>query len=355
MNITHSPQPKPTTGTEKRKKKLPKGVYIRSGDYWIRWTCDGQKHRKKIGKSLKQAVAMVEKMRTLVREGRFREEFGARPKQKPRLADAIERQLTLARTEKRSWKDDRRYARYWNEYFKKCSLESIRSSDIERYKAERLREVKPATVNRAIAYLKRVFNLAIQDQLITFNPVSGVKMFRENNRVERYLSDEEEVSLRAVMKPELFEVVEIAMLTGLRRSEQFGMRWEDVDFATKMLTVPRSKHGEKRFVPLHERVLKILYARRVQVHSDWVFPSPVRDWHIDPTHWIRTYFTTSLVEAGIEDFTWHCLRHTFGSRLMMAGRQEGEVMKVMGHKTLAMTMRYTHFSKGRLHEVVNSI
>ena len=100
-----------------------------------------------------------------------------------------------------------------------------------------------------------------------------VKFFEENNVRVRFLRPEEEARLAAEMQPEDWVVVEIALYTGLRRGEQFGLRWDHVDFGTGLLTVPRSKHGETRRVPMNDTVRDILRALPSRLKSPRVFPS----------------------------------------------------------------------------------
>jgi integrase len=100
-----------------------------------------------------------------------------------------------------------------------------------------------------------------------------VKFFEENNVRVRFLRPEEEARLAAEMQPEDWVVVEIALYTGLRRGEQFGLRWDHVDFGTGLLTVPRSKHGEARRVPMNDTVRDILRALPSRLKSPRVFPS----------------------------------------------------------------------------------
>jgi site-specific recombinase XerD len=95
-------------------------------------------------------------------------------------------------------------------------------------------QVRPASVDREVAFLKRVFNVAIDDSLADANPVRKVKLLRENNARVRYLTDDEQARLRAEMDEAQWAVVAIALNTGLRRAEQFSLTWEHVDFNTNL-------------------------------------------------------------------------------------------------------------------------
>jgi integrase len=134
---------------------------------------------------------------------------------------------------------------------------------------------------------------------------------------------------------------EIALHTGMRPSEQYGLIWSRVDLVRKLITTPKSKNGNTRHVPLNSIALAAfqeLFARssgqgRVFVNMQG-----------EPLKGYKHWFDPALREAGISFFTWYCLRHTFASRLVMAGVDLRTVAELMGHKTIQMTMRYAHLA-----------
>jgi integrase len=155
---------------------------------------------------------------------------------------------------------------------------------------------------------------------------------------------DEEARLRAsVEKRASWHVPEflIALHCGLRPSEQFALTWDHVDFTRRQLCVPRSKNGRMRYVPLNSEVLAALtqiYERPIR--KDRVFLSIDGKTIVGYRHW----FNAAVKEAGLKDFTWYCLRHTFASRLVMAGVDIRTVAELMGHRTIQMTMRYAHLA-----------
>src|SRR5262249_22822554 len=159
--------------------------------------------------------------------------------------------------------------------------------------------VRPATVNRALAFLKRVFNVAIADGLIDSNPVRAVKLLKENNARVRYLTDEEEPRLRAALGEDQWPMVAVAINTGLRQGEQFKLRWEHVDFTNRILTIPRSKHGEARTVPMNETVRELLRSLPSRLKSPYVFPSATGETPINPANYLYRVFGPALRRAGI--------------------------------------------------------
>jgi integrase len=138
-------------------------------------------------------------------------------------------------------------------------------------------------------------------------------------------------------EPEL----DIALHTGLRRGEQYALAWDCVDLVRRQLTVLRSKNGEIRHVPLNSDAVtafRTLYDKSSSAGP--VFVSLRSDGLRNARHW----FEGAVREAQIPDFTWHCLRHTFASRMVMAGVDLRTVQQLMGHKTIQMTCRYAHLA-----------
>lgn len=327
----------------------PKG----SGDWWVRYHDQfGRERREKVGTKA-AAREVYQKRKNEIREGRFfPQDVGNR--RKATLEEAIREYLGL-NSHKRNHGHHIRYARTWQAQFPSRTLEEITSGEIERYQRRRLQQVKPASVNRELAFLKAVYNLAIRDGRVEVNPVAKVRQLKENNARVRFLSEEEEKRLASVLDAEQFALVEFAILTGLRRSEQFGLRWEDVDLRNSVLTIPVSKNGERRHVQLSQRVLGILRGLPSRMRSEWVFPSRKGTTPLEANNFYHRVFTPALKEAGIKNFVWHDLRHTFGSRLAMAGVDLRSIQELMGHKSIQMTLRYSHLSKSHLKRAVDLI
>lgn len=139
------------------------------------------------------------------------------------------------------------------------TLEDITPAELERFRTERLSKIKPATVNREFALIRRVFNVAIRDGKTERNPVTKLGMLREPSGRVRYLSDHEEKELMQALATDAErQRVTVLLQTGLRKSEFLDLRWKDVDLRAGMLTIPRSKNGETRHVPLTSTVRAIV-------------------------------------------------------------------------------------------------
>ena len=143
-----------------------------------------------------------------------------------------------------------------------------------------------------------------------------------------------------------------AIHTGLRRSELLALTWDDVDFEQGLITVRAAyaKNGESRSVPMNAMLTRTLEAVTIKT-ADAVFckkdGKPYRDF--------RTAFERAVMRADIPDFTFHDLRHTFASRLVMAGVDLPTVKELMGHKHINMTLRYTHLASHHKKDAVSKL
>lgn len=251
-------------------------------------------------------------------------------------------------------RDDARYGRMWTERFGARLLEEVTAADLERVKAERAQLVEPATVNRELAFLKHVYNVAIRDSQTERNPVSKIKLLREPSGRVRYLTDEEEARLMAAFPTDADrQRVTILLQTGLRKSEFFGLRWKDVDLRAGVLTIPRSKNGETRHVPMTSNVRGI-FSRlpRSLDSSSLAFPNSVGTPEL---RWAKKTFQAAVRTAEIDDFRFHDLRHTFASRLAMAAVDLLAIKDLGGWKSLAMVQRYAHLSPAHRREAIERL
>ena len=206
-------------------------------------------------------------------------------------------------------------------------------------------------MNRYLAAFKAAFSYATLNGKAERNPVKDVKMEKENNARVRYLTQDEEARLMAVL-PERYEpLVILAIHTGLRKTEQLSLEWRDIDFQQGQGKVRESKSGKGRVIPLSQTALELFrsLSKVRMINNPFVFPGEFPGTRRTD---LPKYWEDYLGEAGINDFHWHDLRHTFASRLVMAGVDLYTVSKLLGHADIKMTMRYAHLSPGHLKAAV---
>jgi integrase len=257
-------------------------------------------------------------------------------------------------------------------------LDKLTTWDLEKWRKAKLDDgTSPGTVNRYLSALKAAYNRAIGWGVVTSNPVTPIKPFREDIRGKvRYLSTAEEKRLREALakrqdtkqarresanrwrrergrealpahehySDHLAPIVLLAMNTGMRRGELFNLAWQDVDLRRRLLTVAgqTAKSGLTRHIPLNaeaQDVLKQWKAQQADL-SGYVFPGR-NGGRLDN---IKKGWDALLTEAKIAGFRFHDLRHHFASRLVMAGVDLNTVRELLGHSDITMTLRYAHLA-----------
>jgi site-specific recombinase XerD len=230
--------------------------------------------------------------------------------------------------------------------FRGRAADSITPQDLEHHltRIAEERHWAPASVNRYRALASLIFRLGIENGKVKENPARLVKLRPVNNARTRWLGPQEEARLRRTIfdgYPEHMPELELALNTGLRLSEMYGLTWENVNISRRVLTIPRSKNGEMRHVPLNATAVAVLFELRRRGDGTGRVIRNLKGLPLsDPRHW----FEPSVRDAKIQDFSWHCLRHTFASRLVMAGVDLRTVQELLGHKTIGMTVRYSHLA-----------
>jgi integrase len=145
-----------------------------------------------------------------------------------------------------------------------------------------------------------------------------------------------------------------ALHTGFRASELRSLTWTDVEISRRMITVRAgyAKNGEARRVPMNQLLTDILKSVKL-ANSEYGRVFCTRDGM--PYRSFRSAFERAVRKAGIADFTFHDLRHTFASRLVMAGVDLPTVKELLGHRDISMTMRYTHLSSDHKQTAVGKL
>lgn len=240
-------------------------------------------------------------------------------------------------------------------------LDQIRVADIEKWRNARLKEgLSAKRVNRVINVLRAALQRAYEWELIQEQPLTRLKPLKvDKGGVIRYLSDAENARLMASLDkstPWLKTFVVMALNTGLRRGELWNLEWRDVDLRKKMLVVrgkispgqEGAKSGHTRHIPLNETAVAILK----QWRGDIV---PMRTLPVFGRHEFKRAWATALKRAKIESFRFHDTRHTFASRLVVAGVPLNHVRELMGHSSMEMTLVYAHLAPHNLQNAVELI
>ncbi len=320
-----------------------KGVYLRGKNWYIDFYAGGRRHRDKIGTSRILAEHALHKIKGQLAENKW---LDVNKKEKIRFEDFAETFLNLhSKPNKKSWKSDFYNLKALAPFFDGKYLFEITTEDVEKFKAARANSVEPATVNRELATIKTMFAKAILWGKIHNNPAHAVQFMREPPGRVRFLEKEEIEKLFCVMKTiptikHLVPIVTVAINTGMRRGEILGLKWHDLDFQRNIIHLYDTKNGQKRDIDMNDQVRAALIREPKHPDSPFVFCNHSGK----PYHDLKKSFFTACDKAGIIDFRWHDLRHTFASHLVMNGVDLNTVRELLGHKSLDMTLRYSHLS-----------
>lgn len=266
-------------------------------------------------------------------------------------------------------------------------LADITAAQIEKFKTDRLKAgMKPATVNRDLDRIRGALSRAVDFGLLQAHPLQPVKRVKgEDNTRVRYLSDDEEKALRKALaardtlaatqrasanawrskrdieplpaitdySDHLTPLVLVALNTGLRRGELFGLTWENVNLDAKRLTVAAgtAKSRRARHIPLNLEAVEVLRALKPRKAAGLVFPGEGGGRLTN----VNKSWAGIVTAAELDDFRFHDLRHTFASKLVMRGVDLNTVRELLGHSDIKMTLRYAHLAPDHLADAVSRL
>ena len=234
-------------------------------------------------------------------------------------------------------------------FFTGWQLTEIDAGSVEQYKQSRItqtsavtgRKLRPATVNRELAALRAMFNLAIKHGLMKTNPVRGLRFLPENNEQTRVLSFAEESRYLTAANERLREVATLILSTGMRPEEVYRLRREDVHLAEGYVHIPYGKtRAARRNIPLNRDARTVLARALDRLGSVYVLSSK-----LDPNRPMGTIANThgrTVKGVGVPWFRLYDLRHTFATRAVQSGMDLPTLARILGHSKLNMVLRYAH-------------
>ncbi|MCX5804136.1 MAG: tyrosine-type recombinase/integrase, partial [Proteobacteria bacterium] len=307
-------------------------------------------------KDKRLAEAIHGKVLTKIVEGKW---FGINPAKAYTLDELMEKFMRehAPRREKNTQKSYKVSLNNLTKFFSMMSLSEITPKTISAYMEKRLEEgIKPASINKDFSMLSKAFNLAMKEwEWTNENPCMKVSKLQENNKRIRWLTPDEEKMLldlaKGYLKGQLLEIILVALYTGMRESEILDLRWEDIDFNQKIIIILKTKNKEPRSIPINQTIYTLLAAKsKIRSISGYVFTTG-NGTRIGVGNMLMV-FSLVTKNAGIENFRFHDLRHTFATRLVQKGVDIYSVAKLLGHKNLATTQRYAHHSTESLRPFV---
>ena len=337
--------------------------------FYYRYNTDGTTHQKKLSSAstltaneARQLVQTIKQQDELNRPITINKSLSSTNQQSITLQDYWDKHfLPFIKTSKRSYRSDISYYKHHIlPYFGKTPMNQITKAQLSKHHIELVNKynLSKGTANKLIKFLSYAYNMAIEWELpyITSNPLSNVKQYQLNNQREVYLDSTDIQRLLHIVDNytnniNLSSIIRFLLFTGCRRSEVLNARWEDIDLNHKVFTIPLSKSGKKRTIPispsLEQLILTIPKTSKV-----YLFPAPRED---KPMASIFRHWDIIRKQAKLPNVRIHDLRHTTASILVNKGVSLYQVQQLLGHSSPRMTQRYSHLSNTALYEAVSVV
>ena len=368
-NLTIPPGKQKVTLTDTRTRGLQFELRQSGGYFNYRYTYQGRQRGIPIGPygvlKVSDARKRAMELARVVALGQDPMNIKDEQRQCPTFNEFFEQKyLPFAKVDKRSWlTDESLYRNHIKEAFGHLKMNQITKGKVRDFLHTKIGTGSAkGTVNRMLVLLRYSFNLAIEWEVagVTENPARGVKPFQENNTIERYVTQEESMALKAALEesqnPSLKFIIAFLLVTGARKQEALCARWDDIDLNANVWRIPLSKSGKVRHITLSETAIDFLLM--VKFHNSkllgqefdacpYVFPNPKT---LKPFCNVFYAWDTARTKAGLPEVRIHDLRHTFASTLVNNGVSLYEVQKLLGHAHIRTTERYAHLRQERLQE-----
>ena len=313
---------------------------------------------KKLFPLKREAEAELAKRKSLVAEGRY---LDVKTETKTTFEELAARYEETFKHQRSFDRAKRGFIKTLKARFSGRMLSSLTYYDCEAFLTERrntpTRGGKPrteSTLNKEVGTLRHMLAKAVSWGFLERSPFSRGESLhlKENNQRLRFLNEEEAERLVAKCSDHLRPIVLCALNTGMRKGEILALKWEDV--RNGFIYVRKSKTDEARQIPINDTLAEMLKGLRVknQLQSPYVFciKSGGKLTNIGS---VQRSFERARKKADIDDFRFHDLRHTFASWLVMRGASLKVVQELLGHKSLTMTLRYSHLAEAHKVEAVN--
>lgn len=305
----------------------------------------------------------MQEMETSLKSG---EQFARTEAQRHRLSEAIDRFILEELPKKPKMVRDQSNHLLW---FKKRAgskfLSEVNPALLTQLKGECLREKtryktprKPQSWNRYLSSLSCVLQYCANDwEWMETNPARRVRREKEAPGRIRFLSTEEREALLAACKQStsknLYPLVLLALSTGMRRGEVRNLTWDQIDLNKGVILLSQTKNGDRRRVPVSKLALETLreHSKVRRIDTNLIFPGETGKARHKPFA-LDKYWYKAMSEAGIMNFRFHDLRHSCASYLAMNGASLLQISEILGHRTVQMVKRYSHFADSEIADVL---
>ena len=271
--------------------------------------------------------------------------------------------LPYSKANKKSFKNDvgifnnYLYAR-WSD----LRITDITKQDIQKFLDQSLKNLKPASVNRMLSLIHRMFRLACEWGYLSSNPASQIKKLKENNKRHFFLDKDQAARFLKACDQEANKTagnsLKLALTTGMRIGEILNARWSELKLTEEgaSLYLPHTKAGHARTVLLNDEAVSVIEAQKENKRpgSPYIFPG--RSGSKPMSNPKKAFARIKESAGGLEHLRIHDLRHSFASILINSQSASlYDVQHLLGHHTAQTTERYAHLASSRLREVSSNV
>ena len=311
-----------------------------SKNYWIEYYLNGKRTRERIGRSKQAAENRLREVQTAKAEGRH---IKKNKNETVTIGALRDWYLDLSEVkQRRSFSSIKKCLKICVAGIGDIPVSQLTLNRLEKFRKQRLTEiserkgrpVKPSTINRDVANLRAMLNKALDHSKIESNLIGRIKQLEENNVRQRVLSSEEFEMLYLHCPASLKGLVLTAYYLPMRQAEIMNLTWQEIDLKTGFIRLggERTKNKTGRVVPLHPRIVDFFKSFPRPIHGGYIFGQSRR--------FNRKAFNKAVEDAGINDFTFHDLRHCAINNLRLAGNDHYTIKQASGHKTDIAFQRY---------------
>jgi integrase/recombinase XerD len=327
-------------------------VYKRGNTWWVRFRINGH-HIRRSARTTRKAEAVAFLQRLL-------DEYAAKARgdqPRHRYVDAVERFFQEASIKPKTRTCYQSSARACETVFGALHLDEIDRRAIAEFVSARKRSgLTDTTVRRDLAFLSSLCTLAVRWGWLDTNPVTtfSKRSLKEARPRTRFLTSPEFEHLLATASENLRPALILAVETGLRREELFGLTTADIDLGKREIHLEQTKTNSPRRVPMSDTAMvtvRDLLRAPGRPRSPYLLCKPDGSRYGD----MRAAFASACRRAKIADFRWHDLRHTFASWFVQRGGDLYHLSRILGHTTIQMTTRYGRLSTENLHAEMKKV
>ncbi len=330
-------------------------VSKRKNKWYCRFQINGERHHYLCdGATSKQQAEQIE---ASLKFKIMQQQNGVIPKEaeKLKLSALYEEYIKYAQLNKKTWKIDVKRLEIVKQFWKNIKYaEDIKPNHIEELKKSLLkRNLTKTTVNRYLEILSKMFNVGIDNEWLIKNPIKKKTKFPIKNYQIRYLKDDEEQRLYKYSSKVLRDIIFVDLNTGLREANIRLLQGKNINLEFKIFELTENKGNKHLKIPMNTKMYNF-FKDKIYESDEYIFINPRTNKPFTYTG-LNDEWTKTKRLAKIEDFRFHDLRHTFGTRLAQKGVPVNIIKELLGHSDISTTMRYLHFAQEQLVNAVEQL